>query len=314
VKDPKRLLPAILFCSFAFALWPSDAAAQRRGHPVRPRSATVGVRPAFYGGYYGYYDPFFWGYSGRYPYGLYAPSYGADVYSRTIDSARLQVTPKHAEVYVDGHRAGTVDDFDGFLQRLDVPAGEHQLTLYLDGYRTIQQQVLFRPGATVKINYAMEPLPQGAPNEPRPQPNPETAPQQGQPYQGRPAQPVRDRPSQADFGTLALRIQPRDAAVFVDGEEWSAPEAPGPVLLELSAGTHEIEVRKQGFTSYRTTVRVRGNEQFFIAEPQIDALWRINGWLRLDAGGWYRAIGGADLLHEQLPGVSGTIALRFGGH
>jgi hypothetical protein len=28
----------------------------------------------------------------------------------------------------------------------------------------------------------------------------------------------------------------------------------------------------------------------------------------------YRAIGGADLLHEQLRGVSGTIAVRFGGH
>ena len=215
MKDPKRLLPAILFCSFAFALWPSDAAAQRRGHPVRPRSATVVVRPAFHGGYYGYYDPFFWGYSGWYPYGLYAPSYGADAYNRTIGSARLQVTPKHAEVYVDGHLAGTVDDFDGFLQRLDVPAGEHELTLYFDGYRTIQQKVLFRPGATVKITSA-------------------------------------------------------------------------------------------------TPVRV--NEQFFIAEPQIDALWRINSWMRLDAGVGYRAIGGADLLHEQLRGVSGTIALRFGRH
>ena len=51
MKDPKRLLPAILFCSFAFALWPSQAAAQRRGHPVRPGgSAVVAVRPAFYGG------------------------------------------------------------------------------------------------------------------------------------------------------------------------------------------------------------------------------------------------------------------------
>ena len=113
MKDPKRLLPAILFCSFAFALWPSQAAAQRHGHPVRPGgSAVVAVHPSFYG------------------------------------------------------------------------------------------------GAT-------------------------------------------------------------------------------PVLV---------------------------NEQFFIAEPQVDALWRITGWLRLDAGVGYRAIGGADLLHEQLRGVSGSIALRFGGH
>ena len=57
-----------------------------------------------------------------------------------------------------------------------------------------------------------------------------------------------------------------------------------------------------------------GQRAFFIAEPQFDALWRIAGWLRLDAGVGYRAVGGADLLHEQLRGVSGSIALRFGGH
>ena len=45
-----------------------------------------------------------------------------------------------------------------------------------------------------------------------------------------------------------------------------------------------------------------------------DALFRINRWLRLDAGVGYRAIGGADLLHGRLRGVSGTIALRLGGH
>ena len=55
------------------------------------------------------------------------------------------------------------------------------------------------------------------------------------------------------------------------------------------------------------------NEPFFIAEPQVDALWRITGWLRLDAGVGYRAVGGADLLHEPLRGVSSSIALRFGG-
>ena len=172
------------------------------------------------------------------------------------------MTPKQAEVYVDGHLAGTVDDFDGFLQRLDVPAGEHELTFYLDGYRTIQQKVLFRPGATVKINYAMEALPKGTPSERPPQPNPDepsSAPAL-EPMRGRPAQPVRDRQSQASFGTLALRVQPRDAAVFVDGEEWSAPDGPGPLLLDLGAGSHDVEVRKAGFTTYRTTVRVRGDE------------------------------------------------------
>jgi hypothetical protein len=50
VKDPKRLLPAILFCSFALVLWPSQASAQRRDHPVRPGGWAVVVRPSFHGG------------------------------------------------------------------------------------------------------------------------------------------------------------------------------------------------------------------------------------------------------------------------
>jgi len=258
VKDPKRFLPVILLCAITFTLWPSEAAAQRHGRPVRGGRSTVGVvRPSFYGGYYGYYDPFFWGYGGWYPYGLYAPYYGGDFYDRNIGSARIQVTPKQADVYVDGHLTGRVDDFDGFLQRLEVPAGEHELTLYLDGYRTIHRKVLFRPGATIKINDAMETLPQGAATEPRPQPDPTAAPRQGE---GRQAQPVRERDRQSGFGTLAVRVQPPDAAVFVDGEEWSAPEGAGPLLVDLAEGSHEIEVRKQGFTSYRATVRVRGSE------------------------------------------------------
>jgi hypothetical protein len=257
----------VLVCAMAVVLLPADASAQRRGRPVRGgggggRSVVI-VRPAIYAGYYGpyaYYDPFFWGYGGWYPYGFYAPYSAGDSYDRTMGSARIQVSPKHAEVYVDGYLAGTVDDFDGFMQRLDVPAGEHELTLYLDGYRTIRQKVLFRPGATVKVSYAMEQLAQGAPSEPRPQPDPSAAPPRSGDQAGRPAQPVRDRDPQSGFGTLALRTQPRDAAVFVDGEEWTAPEGAGPLLLELSEGSHQVEVRRQGFAPYRTTVRVRAGE------------------------------------------------------
>jgi hypothetical protein len=59
---------------------------------------------------------------------------------------------------------------------------------------------------------------------------------------------------------------------------------------------------------------VRVSDSFFIAEPQIDALWRITSWMRLDAGVGYRVIGGAELLGDQLRGVSGSIGVRFGGH
>ena len=52
------------------------------------------------------------------PYG-----YGYGYYARA--DLRTQVTPREAEVYVDGYLTGTVDDFDGMFQRLRVPLGEH---------------------------------------------------------------------------------------------------------------------------------------------------------------------------------------------
>ena len=126
------------------------------------------VAPRLYAGY-GFYDPFWgwgypgWGYPGwGYP-GWYGPSWAG------FGSARLQVTPRHAEVYVDGYLAGTVDDFDGTFQRLSVAPGEHELTIYLEGYRTFTQKLLFRPGATINIKQPLEPLAPGDVSGPRPQ-------------------------------------------------------------------------------------------------------------------------------------------------
>lgn len=59
--------------------------------------------------------------------------------------------------------------------------------------------------------------------------------------------------------------------------------------------------------------RFRVNDTFFIAEPQVSALVHLNRWLRLDAGVGYRLIGSSPILGDQLRGVSGTIALQFGG-
>src|SRR5262249_10878002 len=61
------------------------------------------------------------------PYGIPLESIGS--------AARLQVTPRETEVYVDGRLAGKVGDFEGFGKKLDLPSGSHEVTLYLEGYR-----------------------------------------------------------------------------------------------------------------------------------------------------------------------------------
>src|SRR5262245_45560319 len=79
------------------------------------------ARPYWYGaGLYPYWYGPFW--PGGYPY--YYPYYSYDPTS----ALKLEVTPKDAEVYVDGYYAGIVDDFDGAFQRLHVLPGNHELT------------------------------------------------------------------------------------------------------------------------------------------------------------------------------------------
>ena len=87
--------------------------------------------------YYGY------GYS-HYPYPYYPYYY----FDPAVD-LRLEVTPRDAEVYLDGYLVGVVDNFDGMFQRLRVPYGEHEMTIYFNGYRSIHQKMLFRPGRVV---------------------------------------------------------------------------------------------------------------------------------------------------------------------
>ena len=74
-------------------------------------------------------------------------------------------------------------------------------------------------------------------------------------------------------------------------------------------------------TGGRTTGNRRGfnqstlvafDDNFFVAEPQVNAVWKITNWLGVDAGVGYRLIAGSDLLDDRLRGLSGSIALQFG--
>jgi hypothetical protein len=220
------------------------------------------------GGWYSpFYDPFWdygwWG-PWRWPhgdYGYYGPGFGYAGGS----SARVQVTPRNTEVYVDGYLAGAVDDFDGFAQRLRVEPGEHVIQLYLEGHRTITQSIYFQPGETYRLRHVMEPLASGEAAPPRPTPS--AAPGSPEPPRDRPMGPPlprgpggRDREIRAEgAGTLAIRVQPGDAVVLIDGEKW---ESSGQQRLDVqvAAGTHRVEVQKDGYQSFTTTVHVRAGE------------------------------------------------------
>jgi hypothetical protein len=104
------------------------------------------------------------------PYGWFPPI--ASAFGRPYSSLRLQIDPRETEVFIDGYYAGIVDDFDGFMQRLHVEAGEHTIQLYVTGHRTAEQKVYLQPGGTLRIRHTMEPLGAGDPAPPRPTPAP----------------------------------------------------------------------------------------------------------------------------------------------
>jgi hypothetical protein len=221
--------------------------------------------PAWYGP--GWYGAGWYGWNGWGPYGYYG-QYGPYRYRYdTSSSARIEVKPREAEVYVDGRLVGTVDDFDGWLQRLHLPAGEHDVEIYMAGHKTMRERVLFRPGATVKINGVLEPLPSGSADEPRPRPSEraDAPPRRGGTYpppgprRGHPEDERRDRPAPDDSGSVSVRVQPADAEVLIDGERWESPSGER-LVVQLGEGEHRIEIRREGYQTYSTTVRVRRGE------------------------------------------------------
>jgi hypothetical protein len=269
---PKRFVIAAFVCLTALAFWPSEALAQRRVARVRPVRSVVVVGSGFFYDPF-FYSPFYWG--GWYPGFGFGPSpYYAPYgywYRSAISEARLQIKPRDAEVFVDGYYVGRVDKFDGVFQRLDLPPGEHELVVYRDGYRSYHQKTLFRPGEGYKFQATLEPLAAGEAQEPRPRASSTASAQQppyGQPgsyppgpERGRtlplPERRGGERAETGGFGTLNVRVQPADATVTIDGERWDSPEGGSRLQVQLAAGRHRIDVRKDGFKPYSTSVEIR---------------------------------------------------------
>jgi hypothetical protein len=270
--------------------------AQRR----QPRPGTgTGGHSGYYPGYgypgygYGYYPGYGYGYYPGYGYGSYWWPYGSfyagvygggyygggyygggyypptgGVYTYAYDdraSLRILVDEPHAKVYVDGHYAGVVDDFDGLFQRLYVSPGKHDIAFKLEGYQTHHVKVYVESGATLKIHHDMQ---KGT--------GPESVEdlagdvvdryarheddryrarnddQRLEPRDRDAEDALEDRPAargdrvpSGERGRLHLNVLPEDASVYVDGQfKGSARQASS---LELPAGRHRIEVVRPGF-------------------------------------------------------------------
>ena len=205
---------------------------------------SIGVGAGYpYGYAYGYPYGYAYGYPNSYPYDL-------------SSSLRLQVTPRETEVYIDGYPAGTVDDFDGTFERLRVGPGNHTVELYLPGHRVFERKVLLQPSNTLSVRHAMEPLAPGEAEPSRPVAPPPPPGESSDPDQ--PGERDRISVSSAQFGSLALRVQPGGAQVTIDGEKWESDS--DRLVVQLGSGVHNIEIRQDGFRTFVTDITIRPNE------------------------------------------------------
>jgi hypothetical protein len=316
IRQSRCLLLLMVLTTVGLA-WPSDVAAQRRPPSAAragvavPRAYAPGYYrpyyyrpyyPRYYAGYaYPYYYPYYpgfsfgfgigfgwsgsywgaWGYPYAYPAAYpyppaYAYPYPYSAYDNT-GSARLLITPRNAQVYVDGQFLGLVGEFDGSRQRLTVPIGAHEVQVYLEGYRSLTQKVLFTRGTTLRIESALQPLTPGEPPEPKPAPQAATL--RTDPYQSHTQAPPHRTGERAESGTLSLRVNPPDASILIDGETWERPQGESRFTIDLSEGTHQVEVRKQGYRGYTRSVDIQRGQTLPLnvsltsggSEVQVDA-------------------------------------------
>lgn len=270
---PSRVLAATLLVAGCVAFAPAHAAAQRRGPAPRTRAVVI----AGFGYAPFYYDPWL-----PYRAGWYGPPplYGQRYFDNSA-SMRLQVSPKNAEVFIDGYFAGTVDQFDGTFQRLRVEPGQHELVIYAEGFRSFHQRLYLQPVSTFTVKATLEPLRPGERQEDRPSvapPPPQAGvnppPPSGRNRNDRPRRVPGDEgrrpgdrgsfppPTQqaSGYGTLALRIQPGGAEVRIDGERWEVAGGEDRLVIQLASGPHQVDVRRDGYEPFSRTIEIRPGE------------------------------------------------------
>lgn len=207
----------------------------------------------------------------------YPPIYAPYRYLAPESDLRFNVKPKEAEVYVDGYFAGQVEDFNGAFQRLHVAPGQHDITVFMAGYRSLKQKLYLSPNSTRKIEGALEKLNPGEPLEAAPQPSPDSrrpddefdrVPPSGRPGTRRlPPPPPRERPDRvppaatSQSGTLSIRVQPSGATIFIDGERWTGPAGNDErLIVQVPEGRHRVEVEHDGYERSVTEIEVRRME------------------------------------------------------
>lgn len=112
-----------------------------------------------WGAYGPWYDPYAY---------CFAPYFGDPGYyggggggspskpAATTGTVRLRANPATAKVYIDGGLVGTVDDFNGLTDHLEIEGGHHELKLVADGYQTYTGDTTVEIGHTRTVRISLK--------------------------------------------------------------------------------------------------------------------------------------------------------------
>ena len=83
-------------------------------------------------------------------------SYRKEKVEPATGKLRIITSPKTASVYIDDALAGTVDEFDGLSDHLELDKGRHVLSVRAEGYEAAVQDVVIEGGKTVTVRLSLK--------------------------------------------------------------------------------------------------------------------------------------------------------------
>jgi PEGA domain-containing protein len=214
-----------------------------------------------------------WGWGWPYYYGYWGGYYPAYAYPRvappdSMATLELHVSPRKASVRLDGYEVGQARDFNDAYTPLFLTEGDHVVELAYEGYKTLKVRVRGSEGASLNLHYDLEKgegvdsRSETAEMAPPPvAPSPALPPSMSGPAgpPGQDAAPSPDTRGTLRTGMIRIRVEPGDAAVYLDGEFLGTAAELSQLhgALSVAAGDHKVEAVRPGYGSRTLMVTVR---------------------------------------------------------
>jgi hypothetical protein len=175
-------------------------------------------------------------------------------YRNATGAVETDIRPKKALVTLDGTPVGQARDFNGPWDLLVLRKGTHTVEFSAPGYMTLRVVLEVKPGGYYHLT---DRLLEGEGVDPRssePLPRAEITMQE-EPQSEQPAARLRS-------GLLHLRVQPPDAAVYLDGEFLARGDELSRLhgSIPVARGEHILEVLRPGYQPQTLTVLVEGDQ------------------------------------------------------